>query len=751
MKIGRYHPTPHSRRTAKHPQSPQVAQLPEKTQKKALLIGISYNDAGGAGEGFAPLVGPHADVASMRKLLISRYGYKEADIVTLLDAGDGVQPTRVNILRAIDDLVGGARKGDRFFFHYCGHTMQVENRSNSEEDGMDECLVPVDGESNKIVDNELRRHLVNALPVGSSLVAVFDSCHSASLLDLAHFRCNRVYVPWISKGRRRSDERWNAVVRRLALPFSKPPTPASSPPVSRAHTRADLSAAPVTRSPLMPLEETSAEAGAGDAMPTAKLTTGDDRPKPARRPTRQPTRQQRQPIGSLDAEASTSALAPAMTVQDETLVPTRPNSPSPLSPDHMTPVVTTRRIYEAARTSPGRVRAWCTEVDALELDVDVDGHADGADADGEAGAEPHGLARAGTEGDVTVQKRTLPGATERRDRRGKGQRASLPLVPLRPASLSGLGFGARIRRGREPEGAEPEGRQRRTTVTPAHAVSVAVREHETSAGAEKENAPTPNDRKGKGVRPSLKLAMPKPAPARPKSWFDDDEDRACESPAPVWCTGSECRDPARAHDAERDTADVISLASCKDYQISWEDEDGGSMTRELVRILDQDPHPTLRSLVSNVSHALHRMSLERHFKVQRYKRDLKAWQRYYRDRHPRARTEAPGANTEAGAGSSGTTVAEASVDTHAPSISGSVSRPSTLSPATPSGSFSDAQLQLLGAEFDRKKPRGMAPQPPVQRPKSEGFSTASVMDTHNFQDPQVSSHWPLAMEEKWDM
>ena len=51
--------------------------------------------------------------------------------------------------------------------------------------------------------------------------AVFDSCHSCSLLgrfcisfwftanyiilDLEHFRCNRVYVPWRNKGRRKSD------------------------------------------------------------------------------------------------------------------------------------------------------------------------------------------------------------------------------------------------------------------------------------------------------------------------------------------------------------------------------------------------------------------------------------------------------------------------------------------------------------------------------------------------------------------
>ncbi|KAJ6514328.1 caspase domain-containing protein [Mycena vitilis] len=183
MKIGRYTYTGlgYSRRTPVPDKKPAAAAAtPDPPKRKALLIGITS-----AGEGYATLKGPHGDVRAMQKLLVEQYAYREADIVMLLDSPDGeerTQPTRVNILRAIDDLVRGAKKGDRFFFHYCGHTTQIENRSNSEEDGMDECLVPVDGEANKILDNELRRHLVAALPVGSHLVAVFDSCHSASLL-----------------------------------------------------------------------------------------------------------------------------------------------------------------------------------------------------------------------------------------------------------------------------------------------------------------------------------------------------------------------------------------------------------------------------------------------------------------------------------------------------------------------------------------------------------------------------------------
>ncbi len=41
--------------------------------------------------------------------------------------------------------------------------------------------------------------------------------HMCVLPDLDHFRCNRVYVPYVSKGRRKSDSLWNHNVRKNAL------------------------------------------------------------------------------------------------------------------------------------------------------------------------------------------------------------------------------------------------------------------------------------------------------------------------------------------------------------------------------------------------------------------------------------------------------------------------------------------------------------------------------------------------------
>ncbi|KAJ8079529.1 hypothetical protein PM082_011116 [Marasmius tenuissimus] len=195
-----------------------VAEGSRKPKKRALLIGVRQTLGG-----LQPLGGPHKDVAAMKLLLIEKYQYDPKDIVVLVDTKDSKQkqPTHDNMLAEMKSLVRGAAPGDRFFFHYAGHAIQVDNEDNTEEDKMDECIVPCDATHHPddpmlVKDDLLREILVDALPTGSHLVAIFDSCHSASLLDLKHFRCNRVYVPWMSKGRRKSDSIWRANVRRDA-------------------------------------------------------------------------------------------------------------------------------------------------------------------------------------------------------------------------------------------------------------------------------------------------------------------------------------------------------------------------------------------------------------------------------------------------------------------------------------------------------------------------------------------------------
>lgn len=158
----------------------------------------------------------------MKKFIVSRYSFKEEDIKVLKDdlwLTKEFQPTKANIvcvlnvpllglfltmpfarpqLAAMDWLVSGVQPNDSLFFHYSGHGGQVEDTSGDEADYQDECIYPIDSvaltgasaegsearTANIIIDDLLYTTLVRPLPTGARLTAIFDSCHSGSVLDL---------------------------------------------------------------------------------------------------------------------------------------------------------------------------------------------------------------------------------------------------------------------------------------------------------------------------------------------------------------------------------------------------------------------------------------------------------------------------------------------------------------------------------------------------------------------------------------
>ncbi|KAI0261894.1 caspase domain-containing protein [Gloeopeniophorella convolvens] len=176
--------------------------------RRALLVGISYR-----GE----LLNTHKDVDRYSTLLLDSYGYALEDVVVMKDDPNlpaDLQPTRENLLRELRRLTSGATSGDRFTFLFSGHSNQQRSRDLNEEDFQDEYLITIDDEI--IIDNDLNDILVKPLPAGCSLFALLDTCHSGTLLDLPHYHCNSIYVPWRSKGRRRTKSWQNVTVRRNA-------------------------------------------------------------------------------------------------------------------------------------------------------------------------------------------------------------------------------------------------------------------------------------------------------------------------------------------------------------------------------------------------------------------------------------------------------------------------------------------------------------------------------------------------------
>lgn len=142
--------------------------------KKALLIGINY--VGTSNE----LAGCQNDILDVQKYLQTR-GYA---INILMDHSGYKAPSSENIIAAMREFATGVAPGDQLYFHYSGHGSHINDTSGDERDGQDECICPQRGSF--IIDDKLYAEMVAPLPAGATLCAVFDSCHSGSVLDLPH-------------------------------------------------------------------------------------------------------------------------------------------------------------------------------------------------------------------------------------------------------------------------------------------------------------------------------------------------------------------------------------------------------------------------------------------------------------------------------------------------------------------------------------------------------------------------------------
>lgn len=146
----------------------------DTNKKKACLIGINYTNTENE------LYGCVNDAMNLKALLTTKYKYKEENIKTILNG----EATRNTILQEITTLIKEASKGDSLFLSYSGHGVSTVDRNGDETDGKDELLVTSDNYG--IFDDELKDILDTYLQEGVKLFALFDNCHSGTILDLPY-------------------------------------------------------------------------------------------------------------------------------------------------------------------------------------------------------------------------------------------------------------------------------------------------------------------------------------------------------------------------------------------------------------------------------------------------------------------------------------------------------------------------------------------------------------------------------------
>ena len=142
------------------------------SSRRALLIGCNYSGTGSA------LYGCINDIIQLKGLLIDVYGFAPTEIVTLRDDDPSNMPRKARILQELQALV--AANPATAVIVYSGHGSQTADTNSDEADRKDEVIVSCD--SQLIKDDELNAILRRYRGTG---LAVFDCCHSGTILDLS--------------------------------------------------------------------------------------------------------------------------------------------------------------------------------------------------------------------------------------------------------------------------------------------------------------------------------------------------------------------------------------------------------------------------------------------------------------------------------------------------------------------------------------------------------------------------------------
>ena len=82
------------------------------------VLGINY-----IADRDARLEGCIPDTKTIQRLLTTKMGVAQENIKLLTDDKPDAMPTKANILKAIDWLVGDAKPGDCLFMHYSGYAL----------------------------------------------------------------------------------------------------------------------------------------------------------------------------------------------------------------------------------------------------------------------------------------------------------------------------------------------------------------------------------------------------------------------------------------------------------------------------------------------------------------------------------------------------------------------------------------------------------------------------------------------------
>jgi hypothetical protein len=145
---------------------------------RALLFGLNYPNSS------CKLNGCVQDVLNMADMLVERIPGIQIRMCT--DFRNCTETTGRSMIASIKQLAYQSQAENLEFclIHYSGHGTSVPDTNGDEADGMDECLVPSDYNSNGVITDDVLHELLTKFNRETRVVFVCDACHSGTILDL---------------------------------------------------------------------------------------------------------------------------------------------------------------------------------------------------------------------------------------------------------------------------------------------------------------------------------------------------------------------------------------------------------------------------------------------------------------------------------------------------------------------------------------------------------------------------------------
>lgn len=113
--------------------------------------------------------------------------YPDCINVRVVSESSEIKPTRKNILESIAWLVEDIKPGQHVFFHYSGHGGQLVGKDGAYRSIFENCIYPCKGKKLQIIlDEEIRKGLIEKIPKGSKCFIVMDSYSGNATISLEH-------------------------------------------------------------------------------------------------------------------------------------------------------------------------------------------------------------------------------------------------------------------------------------------------------------------------------------------------------------------------------------------------------------------------------------------------------------------------------------------------------------------------------------------------------------------------------------